>query len=145
MNNTDLAEKTNSAAKKFFDGIRNGLSEEESFNQHVFGNKTVRDICEESFYLNTFNKTPEEIQYIKSRPGKLPGEEAREIIALYFKNTNNAWATAEEIKLFMTYIFGKTENSLWGHIQRMNEKYGLLEHDEINHCYRLSKKWFEQQ
>jgi len=139
MNNTDLI------AKKFFDGIRNGLSKEEAFNQHIFGNETVRDVCKEAFYEDVFNKTVKEVRESKMCIGELSGDEARKVIALYFKINDNEWSTLKDIKKFMGYMFEKSEDSFWNHIRTMNKVRGELEHDEVNHLYRLSKKWFEQQ
>lgn len=140
--------KTDVAVKVFFDGIRKGLSEEEAYQQNVFENQTVSNVCKEAYYQSVFHKTVNEIQESKARKGKVNWVVAQEVISLFFKNNENEWATREEILEFMGYIIGTSEDSRWGHMDRMHKQYGRLERLERDgepNLYRLSEKWFKEQ
>lgn len=139
--------KTDIAVKAFFDGIRKGLSEEEAYQQEVFENQTVRDVCKEAYYRRVFHKTVKEVRESKARKGIMSWVVAQKIIGLFFKSNGNEWATCDEIKKFMNYIAGTSTNSRWGHIDRMHKDYGRLERldrDGTPNLYRLSEKWFRE-
>jgi hypothetical protein len=140
--------KTDVAVKVFFDGIRKGLSEEEAYQQNVFENQTVRNVCEAAYYQKVFHKTVKEIQESKARKGEVSWEIAQEVIPLFFKSNANEWATREEILEFMGYTIGSSKDSRWGHMDRMHKQYGRLERlerDGAPNLYRLSEKWFREQ
>ncbi|PGT89795.1 hypothetical protein [Bacillus thuringiensis] len=140
--------KTDVAVKVFFDGIRKGLSEEEAYQQEVFENQTVRDVCKEAYYRRVFRKTVKEIQESKARKGRMSWVVAQKVIGLFFRSNGNEWATCAEMYKFMDYIMGTTKNSRWGHVDRMHQKYGRLERldrEGAPNLYRLSEKWFREQ